>query len=698
MNIRINRIALHNFKGVRDAVFQFDGRNARIEGENGAGKSTVFDSFTWLLFGKDHQGQDWTNFDLKPIDPETREPFHGLDHWVEAELTIDGAKRVLRRVVTENWVKPRGETEKVMKGHNQQFFVDGVDTATKNAYDAVIHQWIDEGVFKMLTNPLFFIDDQYTDWKTRRKAILALVGESGRDGLQVQFADLLAEMRGEPMEQFKRRVAAEKKANRQDLATATANIAAFKKTLPEAVDAEGLNFQIEQIIAERDGKISEVQGKISTIDAGIADINSANDAKKAEIDAIWRQIYALRDKMGKYISERQSDAQKRNAERNGRILEARRAVADVQAQLEDVNRRGRKAQEALEDFKRERVEQALSLSEIGEKYGKRREEAFDPKSVGVCPTCGQMLPEDVIEAKAEEFAQERKAALDAMADKAVKLKKEIAELDATVASRQKALEDLKAERAELTAKRDTAEKALADLEGTAPEDLEETAPEDLAAIEKEARREPEFLKMVSEELDLQSQAKAAAEKSVSTADLMNDRKAAEAEAALIRKNYEAKVQPLRDQLAVNRERERVLKLIADEEAREKKFADEVARLERLEFRATEYVKAEIDAQEGAINALFRVARWKMFAPTIEGGLTEMCEVTNTEGVPFRSMNDAKKILCGLDVIRVFSERYDCLAPIFIDNAESITKKVFDTEAQVIRLVVSEGSELTMYNE
>lgn len=690
MNIRINRIALHNFKGVRDAVFQFDGRNARIEGENGAGKSTVFDSFTWLLFGKDHQGQDWTNFDLKPIDPETREPFHGLDHWVEAELTIDGAKRVLRRVVTENWVKPRGETEKVMKGHNQQFFVDGVDTATKNAYDAVIHQWIDEGVFKMLTNPLFFIDDQYTDWKTRRKAILALVGESGRDGLQAQFADLLAEMRGEPMEQFKRRVAAEKKANRQDLATATANIAAFKKTLPEAVDAEGLNFQIEQIIAERDGKISEVQGKISTIDAGIADINSANDAKKAEIDAIWRQIYALRDKMGKYISERQSDAQKRNAERNGRILEARRAVADVQAQLEDVNRRGRKAQEALEDFKRERIEQALSLSEIGEKYGKRREEAFDPKSVGVCPTCGQMLPEDVIEAKAEEFAQERKAALDAMADKAVKLKKEIAELDATVASRQKALEDLKAERAELTAKRDTAEKALADLE--------ETAPEDLDAIEKEARREPEFLRMVSEELDLQSQAKAAAEKSVSTADLMSDRKAAEAEAALIRKNYEEKVQPLRDQLAVNRERERVLKLIADEEAREKKFADEVARLERLEFRATEYVKAEIDAQEGAINALFRVARWKMFAPTIEGGLTEMCEVTNTEGVPFRSMNDAKKILCGLDVIRVFSERYDCLAPIFIDNAESITKKVFDTEAQVIRLVVSEGAELTMYNE
>ena len=35
MNIRINSLTLHNFKGVRDASFSFDGRNARIEGENG---------------------------------------------------------------------------------------------------------------------------------------------------------------------------------------------------------------------------------------------------------------------------------------------------------------------------------------------------------------------------------------------------------------------------------------------------------------------------------------------------------------------------------------------------------------------------------------------------------------------------------------------------------------------------------------
>ena len=62
------------------------------------------------------------------------------------------------------------------------------------------------------------------------------------------------------------------------------------------------------------------------------------------------------------------------------------------------------------------------------------------------------------------------------------------------------------------------------------------------------------------------------------------------------------------------------------------------------------------------------------------------------------MNDAQKILCGLDVIRVFSEHYGCTAPIFIDNAESITRREFDTAAQVIRLVVTPGAELRMVQE
>ena len=110
MEIKINTLTLHNFKGVHgDKVIDFHGRNARIEGDNGTGKSTVFDAFTWLLFGKDHQGRDWTNFNIKPLDPATHQTVADLDYTsVEAELLVDGQPRRLRRVLTEDWVKPRG--------------------------------------------------------------------------------------------------------------------------------------------------------------------------------------------------------------------------------------------------------------------------------------------------------------------------------------------------------------------------------------------------------------------------------------------------------------------------------------------------------------------------------------------------------------------------------------------------------------
>ena len=40
MEIRIIALRLRNFKGVRSADYLFGGRNARIEGPNGSGKTT----------------------------------------------------------------------------------------------------------------------------------------------------------------------------------------------------------------------------------------------------------------------------------------------------------------------------------------------------------------------------------------------------------------------------------------------------------------------------------------------------------------------------------------------------------------------------------------------------------------------------------------------------------------------------------
>ena len=47
-----------------------------------------------------------------------------------------------------------------------------------------------------------------------------------------------------------------------------------------------------------------------------------------------------------------------------------------------------------------------------------------------------------------------------------------------------------------------------------------------------------------------------------------------------------------------------------------------------------------------------------------------------------------RINVGLDIIETISKYYDSFAPIFIDNAESVTD-VYDTTSQQIKLVVKE---------
>ena len=64
-NIQIKKMALTNFKGLRNQEITFE-QNTNIYGANGTGKTTIFDAFTWMLFGKD--SSDRKDFEIKTLD------------------------------------------------------------------------------------------------------------------------------------------------------------------------------------------------------------------------------------------------------------------------------------------------------------------------------------------------------------------------------------------------------------------------------------------------------------------------------------------------------------------------------------------------------------------------------------------------------------------------------------------------------
>src|SRR5690554_3817423 len=111
--ITIKELTLQNFKGIKKLHLKDLGKETFILGANGSGKTTVFDAFVWLLFGKD--STDRTNFEIKTLD-ENNKVIHKLEHEVSAILEVDGEEVKLQRIFKEKWVKKRGSLEAEFAG------------------------------------------------------------------------------------------------------------------------------------------------------------------------------------------------------------------------------------------------------------------------------------------------------------------------------------------------------------------------------------------------------------------------------------------------------------------------------------------------------------------------------------------------------------------------------------------------------
>ena len=61
----IKRLTLVNFKGLRNVAIDFSDNVTTISGRNGTGKTTIKDDFSWLLWGKNSEGDTDSKFGIK---------------------------------------------------------------------------------------------------------------------------------------------------------------------------------------------------------------------------------------------------------------------------------------------------------------------------------------------------------------------------------------------------------------------------------------------------------------------------------------------------------------------------------------------------------------------------------------------------------------------------------------------------------
>ena len=168
--IKLKKLSLVNFKGIKNLEIELKDQTI-IEGKNGSGKTSVFDAYSWLLFGKNSQNQ--TDFSIKTYDTNNN-VIHNLEHSVEGTFMIDDSEVVLKRLLREKWSKKKGSENPELTGNETIFFINEVPKSLSE-YKLFVDGIISEESQKVLSNPLYF--NQTMKWQDRRTILSKLAGD-----------------------------------------------------------------------------------------------------------------------------------------------------------------------------------------------------------------------------------------------------------------------------------------------------------------------------------------------------------------------------------------------------------------------------------------------------------------------------------------------------------------------------------------
>ena len=646
----LKSLSLCNFKGEKERTTNFNADVTTISGGNGMGKSRHFDAFVWLLFGKDTQ-------DRKDYEVKTRingEELHNVECSVSGVIVVDGQEITLKRAFVEDWVKPHGKVERVFKGNHTECWWNETPVNVTE-YGKRVAAIIDSSLFKMITNPTFFVN---MGWKMQREQLFQLAGtitDSEIASQKPEFSLLLDKISGKSLADFKKELSARKKRLQDELGQIQPRIDQTHKMKPENEDFHAIEMEIERIDKE-----------IADIDNAIADITAAIRRQyEAEQDK-QKRVNALKSECQQILFDAKTKAQNAAFEANATRRELESKVKDKEREVE----------QARKDINAGRVEIAKihrEIEKIKDEQDKLRSDWFAENEKAyngetTCPHCGQDLPEDMVSKAREVFNKAQSDKCNAISAKGIQLGEQVAEFDAKVA-------DIQANVDKTTKTLDTLNAELDALKN----EWFEIPVVDAAAVIPELI--PEWVAKQKEIANIESTI-SSDNSGVDTTDL-------QAQKAELNKTRGEFVARLANRATIAR----CEKEIADLEAKGKDLAQQIADAEREEYTIEQFTKTKIEECENRINAMFKVVSFRLFEYTIEGNPVETC-IPTINGVPYGSANTASKINAGLDIINTLCKFYGVCAPVFIDNRESINE-IVATESQIINLVVNNDKFLTI---
>lgn len=642
-SIQIMRLTLDNFKCHRHLTLQLGGRNATLYGDNATGKTSVYDALTWLLFGKDSAGNGEKNIEIKPLDSTGSVIDHSAITSVEAELSVDGEITTLKRTYREVWSTKRGTSVETYDGNTSEYFVDGVP-CKKYAFESKIKELVPEDTFRLLTAVGYFPGD--LKWQERRAILFDMAGTlTDREimAMDAKFAPLLDGMGKLSLDDYKKKLAAEKRGFVGIKDQTPARLDECQKTVR---DLAGLDFAgAKAALADLEQRQRDISAQLIALEH-----DSAADAKRLEIRSAELERQKLDGQNAAFRAQQTAGAVDVDGLRRQRnSLESR--LTTVSAFLTGAEKNLAGYDKAIEDSR------ARWIAVNGEVF-----------TGGSCPTCGQQLPFDQLQAATAAFEKQKRARLDEIMRTANSQKESKAQAEERIKSLRDEIATLEADILRLDG-----QISAADAAKVSPVDMDGYA---------------EAVKAV--------QARVNALNAELSAMLGN--------AAQIREQLRSELGAVQEKISQQQAiigKESILqytnKRVGEIQADARNAAQALESIEKMLYLADEYTRYKTQYVESSVNSLFRIARFRLFREQANGGVEERCDVVY-DGVPYIGLNNGMKINVGIDIINALSRHYGVTVPLFVDNAEGVTR-LEQSEAQVIRLFVSESDkELRCVNE
>ena len=669
----LKSLHIENFKGIKSLDVNFS-EKTKIKGQNAAGKTTIFDAFTWLLFNKNSAGEE--KFNVRPLDKDGNR-VDNVEIKVVAVLDVDGKEVELSKVQKQNWVKKRRTDTVTLQGNVNSFEIDGYPKSESDfkAYVSGLAQ--SEDMFKMLTNPQYFSS---LKWKEQRDILMKLIADFSDVELaktDAKYAPLLDELEKAPSTDD----------IRSKFSKALTEWKKKRAEIPVRID-EAEKSKVDIDVAERELARADLTRKIAEIDGKIANSGSAiGDLRSREMQLQFDMSGITQTMSGELSAKRRK--------LDDDIFDADEKIDDLHQKIQSAENQIMDNEKAISDADAER-------KNLGVKYNAEKAKAFDEApyqfdeskwvfddSTTVCSLCGQKLPDDKIEqikadfearklrlrADAEEklkadiatFEKEKQAELNRINAVGTEKRKLIVALTKKNAELQQSIESLKKQEQETLAQKEELSKQLSQL----PEEADYSQNEEYAKLKAE---HDEVLAKI-EKLESEGADSVVDELKAEKSDLQARLDEANAIIAKASMNVE------------------IDERIAELQAEQKEIGQKVADQEQMLYLLEEFIRFKLDKISDSINSHFKTVNFKLFEMQLNGGMKDCCECT-VNGVPYSTLNSGHRIVAGLDIIRSLSEMYCVSCPIFVDNAESLNEfNVPDMDAQLILLTVSEDKQL-----